>query len=88
MKMMILVIGLVIVMSIYVPTISSKIITTKTKILTKVGDYRLIRGNITSHAAAAKSRGYCYVCSSPCSYGYCCDGAQCCYYNGQCYCCV
>ncbi len=83
--MMILVIGLVIVMSIYVPTISSKIIAEKTKVLTKIGDHRLIPGNVTSDAADASLRS-CYTCTPPCSSYYCCDGAQCAYYRGSCYC--
>ncbi len=85
--MMILVIGLVIVMSIYVPTISSKIIAEKTKVLTEIEDHRLIPGNVTSDADDT-SRKFCYICTSPCSSYYCCDGAQCCYYLGGCYCCV
>ncbi len=83
MKMMILVIGLVIVMSIYVPTISSKIIAEKTKVLTEIGDHRLIPGNVTSDDASGR---ICYICTPPCSNYYCCDGDQCVYYQGTCYC--
>ncbi len=87
MKMMILVIGLVIVMSIYVPTISSKIIAEKTKVLTEIGDYRLIPANVTSNAADA-SRKLCYICPSLCGDYYCCGGAKCCSVKGRCFCCV
>ncbi|KAF9160269.1 hypothetical protein DFQ26_005712 [Actinomortierella ambigua] len=37
----------------------------------------------------AAFRTACYTCSYPCDFGYCCDGAQCCYIGGVgCRCCV